>query len=99
MTSISRAAACAFVLAVASALSCRAPAEDAERNRPADSTVARDTAAKAWKHEVGVDSTVTRGDTTIVWVSPRNFLATDGPQAGVRVLGGRIVAIQWILGG
>jgi hypothetical protein len=49
---------------------------------------------------VGVDSVRTRGDTATVWVSPRNWMATDAPQAGVRVLpDGRVAAIQWILGG
>ena len=62
--------------------------------------IAQDTASRAWKHAVGVDSVRTRGDTTVVWVSPRDWRATDAPQAGVRVMrDGRIAAIQWIMGG
>jgi hypothetical protein len=62
--------------------------------------VARDTASHARRHEVGVDSVRMRKDTAVVWVSPRNWMATDAPQAGVRVgPDGRIVAIQWIMGG
>ena len=62
--------------------------------------VAQGTAARAWRHEVDVDSIRLRANTTIVWVSPRNWMATDAPQAGVRVApGGRVVAVQWVLGG
>jgi hypothetical protein len=62
--------------------------------------VAQDTARRAWRHDVGIDSVRQRGDTTLVWVSPRNWMATDAPQAGVRVgPRGRVVSIQWILGG
>ena len=62
--------------------------------------VARDTASHAWRHDVGVDSVRMRNDTAVVWVSPRKWMATDAPQAGVRVgPDGRIVAIQWIMGG
>lgn len=72
----------------------------AERERAVAEQVARDTAMRAWRHEVGVDSVRVRGDTTLVWVSPRNWMATDAPQAGVRVMpGGRVLSIQWIMGG
>jgi hypothetical protein len=75
---------------------CRGRAND----RTIAERVARDTASRAWRHDVGVDSVRQLGDTTIVWVSPRNWMATDAPQAGVRVgRGGRVVSIQWIMGG
>ena len=62
--------------------------------------VAQDTARRAWRHEVGVDSVRQRGDTTIVWVSPRQWMATDAPQAGVRVVpNGRVVSVHWVMGG
>jgi hypothetical protein len=62
--------------------------------------IAQDTASREWKHAVGVDSVRMRGDTTVVWVPPRDWRATDAPQAGVRVMrDGRIAAIQWIMGG
>ena len=62
--------------------------------------VAQDTASRAWRHEVGVDSVRMHGDTAVVWVSPRKWMATDAPQAGVHVApDARIVAIQWISGG
>ena len=62
--------------------------------------VAQDTVKRAWRHEVGVDSVHQRGDTTIVWVSPRKWMATDAPQAGVSVApSGRVVSIHWVLGG
>ena len=74
------------------------PADGAQRARL--ERIAQDTASRAWKHAVGVDSVRTRGDTTVVWVSPRDWRATDAPQAGVRVMrDGRIAAIQWIMGG
>ena len=62
--------------------------------------VAQDTAKRTWQHEVGVDSVQRQADTTTVWVSPRNWMATDAPQASVRVgPTGRIISIRWILGG
>jgi hypothetical protein len=71
-----------------------------ERRRAEAEQVARDTVARAWRHTVGVDSVLARGDTTIVWISPTNWMATDAPQAGVRVgPEGRVFAIQWIYGG
>jgi hypothetical protein len=39
-------------------------------------------------------------DTATVWVTPRNWQATDAPAAIVRIMpGGRIVGIHWIMGG
>jgi hypothetical protein len=71
-----------------------------ERRRAEAERVARDTVGRAWRHTVGVDSVLARGDTTIVWISPTNWMATDAPQAGVRVgPAGRVVAIQWVNGG
>jgi hypothetical protein len=62
--------------------------------------VAQDTASRAWRHAVGVDSVRMRGDTAVVWVSPRKWMATDAPQAGVHVAPDEHVAvIQWIMGG
>lgn len=62
--------------------------------------IALDTTAKAWRHAVGVDTVFMAGDTAVVWVSPRDWLATDAPHAGVHVApGGRITSIEWILGG
>jgi hypothetical protein len=62
--------------------------------------VAQDTASRAWHHAVGVDSVCMRGDTAIVWVSPRDWRATDAPQAGVWVTPhGAVAAVQWVLGG
>ena len=62
--------------------------------------IAQDTAARAWRHAVGVDSVRMRGDTAVVWVSPRNWQATDAPQAGVYVTPSeQISTIQWVLGG
>jgi hypothetical protein len=62
--------------------------------------VALDSVGRAWKHTVGVDSVRQRGDTTVVWVSPTNWMATDAPQAGVHVgPEGKIINIEWIFGG
>ena len=90
----------AILIGLTVALACRSERDAVARDRTAAETAARDTARRQWQHEVGIDSAQVRGDTTVVWVSPRNWLATDAPQAGVRVLpGGRIVSIQWIMGG
>jgi hypothetical protein len=71
-----------------------------ERRRAEAERVAQDTVSRAWRHTVGVDSVLARGDTTIVWISPTNWMATDAPQAGVRVgPTGRVLAIQWVYGG
>jgi hypothetical protein len=79
---------------------CPPSARDPERDRAVALKAAQDTASHQWHHEVGVDSVQMRGDTTVVWVSPRNWMATDAPQARVRILSpGRVVGIQWILGG
>ena len=78
------------------------PNEEAERAqaRAVAERVAQDTAGRAWSHRVGVDSVLSRSDTLIVWVSPRDWMATDAPQAGVRVgPDGRVKAIQWVHGG
>ena len=90
-----------FIVAAASIAGCaRNTDQDAVAKRAAAERVAMDTTRRAWNHDVGVDSVRTRGDTSVVWVSPRNWMATDAPQAGVRVNAqGKIVAIQWILGG
>jgi hypothetical protein len=62
--------------------------------------VALDTVGRAWHHAAGVDSVRQQAETTVVWVSPRNWMGTDAPQAGVHVdPRGRIVAVQWIYGG
>ena len=90
----------AILIGLTLALACRARPSDATDNRAVALTAAQDTARRQWQHEVGVDSVQERGDTTVVWVSPRNWMATDAPQAGVRVLPpGRIVSVQWIMGG
>jgi hypothetical protein len=82
------------------AVACADPAEERARIRAAAERVAQDTASRAWSHAVGVDSVVMLGDTSVVWVSPRNWLATDAPQAGVRVdRDAKIIAIKWIMGG
>jgi len=74
------------------------PADGAQRARL--ERIAQDTASRAWRHAVGVDSVRMHGDTAVVWVSPRDWRATDAPQAAVRVTpDGRIAAIQWIMGG
>src|SRR3981081_541757 len=79
---------------------CRPPARHPNGDRAVACKTAQDTASRQWQHEVGVDSVQMRGDTTVVWVSPRNWMATDAPQAGVRVLPrGRVVGVQWIRGG
>jgi hypothetical protein len=90
----------AFLIGLTLVFACRARPSDATDNRTAAVTAAQDTARRQWQHEVGVDSVQVRGDTTVVWVSPTNWMATDAPQAGVRVLPrGRIVSVQWIMGG
>jgi hypothetical protein len=72
----------------------------ASRERAVAERVAQDTVSRTWRHEVGVDSVRLHGDTNVVWISPRNWMATDAPQAGVRVAPtGRVLSIQWILGG
>ena len=81
-------------------VACADPAEERARIRAAAERVAQDTVSRAWSHAVGVDSVVMLGDTSVVWVSPRNWLATDAPQAGVRVdRDAKIVGIKWIMGG
>ena len=80
----------------------RAPerAPDGARLRATAERVAQDTARLAWQHAVGVDSVRMRGDTTVVWVSPRDWMATDAPQAGVSVSpDGRVASVHWVLGG
>ena len=90
----------AILIGVAVAGACRARPDSAANDRAVALTAAQDTARRQWRHEVGVDSVQGRGDTTVVWVSPRNWMGTDAPQAVVRVLPrGRIGGIQWILGG
>ena len=87
-------------IAAACTLAACVACHSAERRRAVAEQVARDTVAQAWHHTVGIDSVVPRGDTTIVWISPTNWMATDAPQAGVRVgPAGRVLAIQWIFGG
>jgi hypothetical protein len=90
----------AVVSVMAVALGCESSARAVERERAIARTAAQDTATHQWRHEVGVDSVQMRGDTTIVWVSPRNWMATDAPQAVVHVVpGGRVTGVQWIMGG
>jgi hypothetical protein len=87
-------------LVIASMLAACTGTRSAERRRAVAERVAQDTAAQAWRHTVGVDSVLSQGDTTIVWVSPRNWMATDAPQAAVRVgPAGRVVGVKWIFGG
>lgn len=89
-----------ILLGLAFALGCRAESRVHAQEQAVAMNAAQDTVRHQWHHEVGVDSVQVRGDTTVVWVSPRNWMATDAPQAGVRVLPrGRIVAIRWIMGG
>lgn len=72
----------------------------AAATRASAERAAQDTVRRAWRHEVGVDSVRQRGDTTIVWVSPRKWMATDAPQAGVSVgPTGQVVSVHWVLGG
>ena len=79
---------------------CRSSDRKSDRDQSAALAAAQDTASRQWKHEVGVDSIQTSGDTSIVWVSPRNWNATDAPHAAVRVLpDGRIIVVHWIMGG
>ena len=86
------------LVSVAAACAKQPPSDGAQRARMEQ--IAQDTASRAWKHVVGVDSVRMRGDTTVVWVSPRNWQATDAPQAGVHLTpDGRIAAVQWIMGG
>lgn len=88
------------LIGVAAGAGCRDQAAEQAGLRATAERVAQDTASHAWRHAVGVDSVRMRGDTATVWVSPRDWMATDAPQAGVRVTpDGRVAAIQWILGG
>jgi hypothetical protein len=87
------------VIALALIAACKSSERDSKRDQSVALAAAQDTASKQWKHEVGVDSIQMRGDTSVVWVSPRNWQATDAPQAVVRVLDGRIVVVHWIMGG
>ena len=81
-------------------VACARSAPSAGAFRALAERVAQDTASRAWRHEVGVDSVRMHGDTAVVWVSPRKWMATDAPQASVHVApDARIVAIQWIMGG
>ena len=90
----------AVVIGLALGVGCQPSAGNSAQNRALALTAALDTARHQWQHEVGVDSVQMRGDTAVVWVSPRNWMATDAPQAGVRVLPrGRVVGVQWIMGG
>jgi hypothetical protein len=89
-----------FLAAITLAYGC-APADNVPRDdRAAALKAALDTTARAWKHETGADSVTMHGDTATVWVTPRHWQATDPPAAIVRVMpGGRLVGIQWIMGG
>jgi hypothetical protein len=86
----------AIICAVCTIVGC----DSAERRRTAAERVAGDTVAQVWRRAASVDSVLTRGDTTIVWLSPTNWTATDAPQAGVRVgPAGHVLAVQWVTGG
>ena len=88
---------CCIVVSLALAFAACGPTES---TRARAERVAQDTTRRAWRYEVGVDSVQRRGDTTIVWVSPRGWMATDAPQAGVGVApNGRVVSIHWVHGG
>jgi hypothetical protein len=91
----------ALSLAVAAALAgCQRDLSEGETPRARAERVARDTVASAWRHAVQIDSVVMRADTAVVTVSPRNWMATDAPMAVVRVSpAGKVVRIEWILGG
>ena len=90
----------ALALAAVLLASCDDEAPAPPPRRAIAERVAQDTAARAWRHAVGVDSVRMHGDTALVWVSPRDWRATDAPQAGVRVTpDGRVVAVQWVHGG
>jgi hypothetical protein len=83
-------------------LACGSPPADygARGDRAAAIRAALDTTSRAWQHETSVDSVTMNRDTATVWVTPRNWQATDPPAAIVRVVpSGRIVGIQWIMGG
>ena len=83
----------AALIALSACDTVQAPSAQPER-------VALDSVGRAWKHSVGVDSVRQHGDTTVVWVSPTNWMATDAPQAGVLVgADGKIISIKWIFGG
>lgn len=89
---------CLAVIIVA----CGSPTPDhhLRDDRAAALKAALDTTSRAWQHETGADSVTMHGDTATVWISPRNWQATDPPAAIVRVTpGGRIVGIHWIMGG
>jgi len=82
------------------AAACAGGAPEGSDFRVRAERIAQDTAARAWRHAVGVDSVRMRGDTAVVWVSPRDWQATDAPQAGVHVTPReQISTIQWVLGG
>ena len=89
------------MLALAAALvACQGELQEGEAPRARAERVAGDTVARAWRHAVQIDSVEMRADTAIVTVSPRNWMATDAPMAVVRVNpAGRVVRIEWILGG
>jgi hypothetical protein len=88
----------AVLLSVSAACASERPPDGAKRVEVQQ--IALDTASRAWNHAAGVDSVRMHGDTAVVWVSPRDWQATDAPQAGVRVTpDGRITAIQWVMGG
>ena len=88
------------LMVTATVTACRRAEPVSSPARRVAERVAQDTASRAWQHAVGVDSVRMRGDTAIVWVSPRDWMATDAPQAGVRVTpNGQVAAVQWVLGG
>ena len=90
----------AIILLLAEAAACGSKPQSDSAERARLEQLARDTASRAWRHAVGVDSVSMHGDTAAVWVSPRDWRATDAPQAAVHVTrDGRITAIRWIMGG
>lgn len=86
------------LLSLAVACANQPPSDGARRARIEQ--VAVDTASRAWQHAAGVDSVRMRGDTAEVYVTPRDWRATDPPAATVHVMpDGRITTIKWVMGG
>ena len=66
----------------------------------ATATAALDTLRRLGAKDYVVDSLVRRGDTAMVWVGPRVWMATDRPTSVVSVIApAHIVAVRQIFGG